>query len=45
MLFKTRSLLTLKIKSGMEEKTTLLFFPTKRNEEAIKYIAGKIHVE
>lgn len=45
MLFTTRSSLTLKIKSGMEEKTTLLFFPTKRNEEALKYIAGKIHVE
>lgn len=45
MLFKTRSILALKIKSGMEEKTSLQFFPNKRNEEALKFIAGKIHLE
>jgi len=45
MLFKSRSILALKIKSGMEEKTSLYFFPAKRNEEALKFIAGKIHIE
>lgn len=45
MLFKTRSILALKIKSGMEEKTSLQFYPNKRNEEALKFIAGKIHLE
>lgn len=45
MLFKNRSMLALRIKSGMEEKTSINFFSTKRNEEALKFIAGKIHVE
>ncbi len=45
MFFKNRSSLTMKIKSGLEEKTTLLFFPNRKNEEALKYIAGKVHAE
>ena len=45
LLFRNRSMLALRIKSGMEEKTSINFFPTKRNEEALKFIAGKIHVE
>ncbi len=45
LFLSNRSSLTLKIKSGLEEKTTLRFFPTKRNEESLKYIAGKIHTD
>lgn len=45
IFFKNRTTLMLKIKSGLEEKTTLQFFPTKRNEEALKYVAAKIHNE
>jgi hypothetical protein len=39
----TDKVLFLQIRSGMEEKTNLLFFPTKDNELALRYIAGRIH--
>jgi len=45
LFLANRSSLTLKIKSGLEEKTSIRFFPTKRNEESLKYIAGKIHTD
>jgi hypothetical protein len=43
MVFQTDKVLVLQIRSGMEEKTDLLFYPTKDNELAIRYIAGRIH--
>ncbi len=44
LLFTSRKFLAVTIKSGFEEKISLQFIPNKRNEEAIKYIAGQVHV-
>lgn len=44
LLFTSRKFLAVTIKSGFEEKISLQFVPNKRNEEAIKYIAGQVHV-
>jgi len=44
IIFSTDKVLILQMKSGLEEKTTLLFFPTKENELALRFIAGRIHI-
>jgi len=43
MIFSTDKVLFLLIRSGMEEKTNLLFLPTKDNELSLRFIAGRIH--
>lgn len=43
ILFAVDKKLVLQIRSGMEEKTDLLFYPNKANEFAIRFIAGRIH--
>ncbi len=43
IVLSTVKVLILSMKSGLEEKTTLLFYPTKENELCLRYIAGKIH--
>jgi hypothetical protein len=43
VVFATDKKLVLQIRSGMEEKTDLLFYPNKANEFAIRFIAGRIH--
>ena len=42
-MFHVNKTLYLKIKSGMAEVTAIEFFPKKINEEALKYIAGRVH--
>jgi hypothetical protein len=42
-IFSTDKLLKMQIRSGMEEKTDLIFFADKYNELALRYIAGRIH--
>ena len=43
IVFSTVKVLIMSMKSGLEEKTSLLFYPTKENELCRRYIAGKIH--
>jgi hypothetical protein len=43
LMFHNSKTLYLKIKSGHAEVTALDFQPRKVNEEALKYIAGRIH--
>ncbi len=43
LMFHNTKTLYLKIKSGAAEVTALDFQPRKVNEEALKYIAGRIH--
>jgi len=43
LMFHNTKTLYLKIKSGTSEVTALEFIPKKVNEEALKYIAGRIH--
>ncbi|MDD3126337.1 MAG: hypothetical protein WC479_02425 [Candidatus Izemoplasmatales bacterium] len=42
-LFSTDKVLIMHIRSGMEEKTDLIFSADKFNELALRYIAGRIH--
>lgn len=44
IVFASDRKLVLQIRSGLEEKTNLLFYPTKYNELALQFIAGRIHV-
>jgi hypothetical protein len=43
LMFHNTKTLYLKIKSGAAEVTALEFLPKRVNEEALKYIAGRIH--
>jgi hypothetical protein len=45
LMFKNKKVLFLKIRSGMDDKLALRFTPDKVNEDALRYIAGKIHVD
>ena len=43
-VFASDKVLVLQMKSGLDEKTSLIFYPTKENELALRYIAGSIHL-
>lgn len=43
LMFSAKSILYLRIKSGLEEKTALLLHANKYNELACRFLAGKIH--
>ncbi|MBU1145631.1 MAG: hypothetical protein KJ971_07230 [Firmicutes bacterium] len=43
-MFKVKKTLHLKIKSGLEEKTSLALKANKYNELALRYLASKIHL-
>jgi len=45
MMFKNKKYLVLKVKSGLDDKLSLRFTPEKQNEEALRFIAGKIHID
>jgi hypothetical protein len=45
MMFKNKKQLVLKIKSGLDDKLSLRFTADKTNEDALRFIAGKIHVD
>lgn len=45
LMFRSKSILYMKVKSGMEEKTTLRLHSNKYNEIALRYLAGKIHTD
>ncbi len=45
MMFGNKKSLVLKIRSGLDDKLSLRFHPDKVNEEAFRFIAGKIHVD
>jgi len=44
LTFSSKSILYLRIKSGLDEKTTLLLHTNKYNELACRFLAGKIHI-
>jgi len=45
MMFGNKKYLMLKIKFGLDDKLSLRFTPDKPNEDALRFIAGKIHVD
>jgi hypothetical protein len=44
LMFHSKKSLYLKVKSGMNEVTAIEFLAKKFNEDALKFIAGRIHV-
>ncbi len=44
-MFKVRKTLSLRVRSGLQEVTTLRFTSNKYNELALRFLAGKIHTK
>jgi len=45
MMFGNKKHLVLKVKSGLDDKLSLRFTSDRVNEDALRFIAGKIHVD
>lgn len=43
LIFHTKKRLYMKVKSGLQEMTTLRFYSNKYNELSLRFLAGKIH--